>query len=355
MSPVSRPPRIAMRARPRGTWKRPPSGLCSPGVQIRTAPAPKGPLKRVRWPLRCAHRIAAGAGHTRLLRVDGRARGCVDDEGARPAPRRRGHADGFLLPPGAGRGSCSGDHRCAALSRRRRVGGRRLPRRGGVLRPVRLPDHLAAHRRVAPDGHDRPGRILGPARPSAPPGAVLHGHGRGHPRGSLRAAECGSRAAVRRDWGAVLFQQLASDRQPEQLLHRHRPGVPAPTHLVAGDRGTVLRLLAGPPRGPDLAHPPPGPPAAIGTPDAGGLLAVSIVGAVASVVEAAILFHHGSGANRIYYGTDTRAMRLLTGAALAPSAWPPSRRTPRPNRAMREPTARRAHAVDQTAACASSA
>jgi peptidoglycan/LPS O-acetylase OafA/YrhL len=47
------------------------------------------------------------------------------------------------------------------------------------------------------------------------------------------------------------------------------------------------------------------------------LLAVSIVGAVVSWVETALLFDGGAGLNRVYYGTDTRASGLLVGAALA--------------------------------------
>ena len=47
------------------------------------------------------------------------------------------------------------------------------------------------------------------------------------------------------------------------------------------------------------------------------LLTLTVVGAVASAVEMAYLFHGGSGASRAYYGTDTRAQALLIGAALA--------------------------------------
>ena len=47
------------------------------------------------------------------------------------------------------------------------------------------------------------------------------------------------------------------------------------------------------------------------------LLTLSVVGAVASALEMAYLFHGGSGASRAYYGTDTRAQALLVGAALA--------------------------------------
>jgi peptidoglycan/LPS O-acetylase OafA/YrhL len=47
------------------------------------------------------------------------------------------------------------------------------------------------------------------------------------------------------------------------------------------------------------------------------LLTVTIVGALASAGEMAYLYHGGSGINRVYYGTDTRAQALLIGAALA--------------------------------------
>ena len=44
---------------------------------------------------------------------------------------------------------------------------------------------------------------------------------------------------------------------------------------------------------------------------------MSVTLAVASATEAVILFDGGAGVNRVYYGTDTRAGSLLTGAALA--------------------------------------
>jgi peptidoglycan/LPS O-acetylase OafA/YrhL len=47
------------------------------------------------------------------------------------------------------------------------------------------------------------------------------------------------------------------------------------------------------------------------------LLTITVVGALASAAEMAYLFHGGSGLNRVYYGTDTRALALLIGAALA--------------------------------------
>jgi peptidoglycan/LPS O-acetylase OafA/YrhL len=48
------------------------------------------------------------------------------------------------------------------------------------------------------------------------------------------------------------------------------------------------------------------------------LLGVTVVAALASAAEMAWLYGpHGAGLNRVYYGTDTRAQALLTGAALA--------------------------------------
>ena len=47
------------------------------------------------------------------------------------------------------------------------------------------------------------------------------------------------------------------------------------------------------------------------------LLALSVVGALASAAEMAVLFRHGVGTTRLYYGTDTHGQCLLVGAALA--------------------------------------
>jgi peptidoglycan/LPS O-acetylase OafA/YrhL len=46
------------------------------------------------------------------------------------------------------------------------------------------------------------------------------------------------------------------------------------------------------------------------------LLAVAVVGVLASATEMALLFHPGIDPSRLYYGTDTRAQDILTGAAL---------------------------------------
>ena len=47
------------------------------------------------------------------------------------------------------------------------------------------------------------------------------------------------------------------------------------------------------------------------------LLVLTVVAAVASAVEMALLFHGGADPSRLYYGTDTRAQDLLIGAVVA--------------------------------------
>jgi len=48
-----------------------------------------------------------------------------------------------------------------------------------------------------------------------------------------------------------------------------------------------------------------------------GVLAVAGSGTLASAVWTLVLYRHGVGISRLYYGTDTRAQALLAGAALA--------------------------------------
>jgi len=47
------------------------------------------------------------------------------------------------------------------------------------------------------------------------------------------------------------------------------------------------------------------------------LLGLSVAGALASAIEMALLFRHGAGLTRLYYGTDTHGQCMLVGAALA--------------------------------------
>ncbi|HEX3948167.1 MAG TPA: acyltransferase family protein, partial [Acidimicrobiales bacterium] len=74
------------------------------------------------------------------------------------------------------------------------------------------------------------------------------------------------------------------------------------------------------------------------------LLAVSVLGALASAAEMALLYRPGADTTRLYYGTDTHAQCLLVGASLAVSlALIARERARRPRPAATGPThARRA-------------
>ena len=148
----------------------------------------------------------------------------------------------------------------AAVPRGRLLGPWRVPRGRGVLRSVGLPDHLAAAGRMEPEDNDQAWCVLGAAGAAAVAGAVLPGRrdravlrGRG-----LRAGD--PRSQGRRDLGAHVLEQLASDRRGKQLFRRHRAGVAARAHVVAGDRGAVLRRVADPGARRAVAGPSPREP-----------------------------------------------------------------------------------------------
>jgi len=56
------------------------------------------------------------------------------------------------------------------------------------------------------------------------------------------------------------------------------------------------------------------------------LAAVALIGALLSGILMAVLYHPSLDPSRVYYGTDTRALELLVGAALA-MVWPSRRLT----------------------------
>ncbi|HEU5423509.1 MAG TPA: acyltransferase family protein, partial [Nitrolancea sp.] len=64
------------------------------------------------------------------------------------------------------------------------------------------------------------------------------------------------------------------------------------------------------------------------------LLALSLTGALASLGLMLWLYHPGADPSRVYYGTDTRALELLVGAALA-CLRPPGHERPAPRAARR--------------------
>ena len=171
----------------------------------------------------------------RAERVEDRARRMLGGGPARPAAR-------FGYQPGLdGLRALVGDRR-DPLSRRLPVDPRRLGRRGGVLRRLRVPDHVAAARRARAQRGDRsPGLLAAPGPPPAA-GAGRHAGGcrRRHP--GDRLGRPASRAAPRPAVGGRLPRQLGSDRRRRPVLRRRAAAAPAP--LESGDRGAVLPPLA---------------------------------------------------------------------------------------------------------------
>ena len=146
------------------------------------------------------------------------------------------------------------------VPRRDPAHGRRVHGGGRLLRPVRLPHHLAPDRRVAPEPDHQARRILGPPGAPAPPGHApdaalrrLPGVGDRAP-GHLRGAPPG------RAVHAALREQLALHPRQFQLLQRDRGLLPAPAHLVTRGRGAVLRDLAAGGPGRHALHEEPASP-----------------------------------------------------------------------------------------------
>ncbi len=159
---------------------------------------------------------------------------------ARPRGGRRRTEAGH---PGTARGR--GDAR-GGRPRGRVVPGRRLRRRGRLLRHLRLPHHLADAPRVEARGPDLAGPLLRP--PGHAPAARLHA-GRHGDAGRVVAVP--GPAAVRgvrqgRHRLRLVRRQLPAGRLGHRLLQHGRAAVAVPALLVAGGGRAVL---------PDLAHP----------------------------------------------------------------------------------------------------
>ncbi len=109
----------------------------------------------------------------------------------------------------------------------------------------------------------------------------------------------------------LLLLQLVADRRQQQLLRGHRAGLAPHPHLVPGRRGAVLPGLAAGGAGRDapLAAPLPGA--------SGSCWSLSVVGAVASALEMALLYNPTANTTRLYFGTDTHAQSILVGSVLA--------------------------------------
>src|SRR5262249_25666833 len=134
--------------------------------------------------------------------------------------------------------------------RRRRARGRldagRLPRRRGVLRRQRLPDHVAAPPPAPADRHGVAQAVLVPPRPPPPPCAL--GAARGRRRVLVAVPPPRDRqVARRRPRRAHVYEQLVADLRPPFVLRRGRTTVTAEAPLVARDRRAVLFDLAAAP------------------------------------------------------------------------------------------------------------
>ena len=163
--------------------------------------------------------------------------------------------DSVRLSAARGGHGRSAHPRARRRTRRRRSRSPGFPRRparslrwvpGGrhLLRPFRLPDHVAPPRRVAANRTDRTAGLLGAPRAEAASGAAraadrCRAHGLVH-----RPSDRGGPPAGRRPRGAVLRRQLADDRARSRLLHPDGGTVAAPAHLVLGHRGAVLPPVA---------------------------------------------------------------------------------------------------------------
>ena len=149
----------------------------------------------------------------------------------------------------------SGRSRRSRLPRRPSLGSRRLPRRRRLLRPQRLPHHQPAPRGVACPRRHRPLRVLGATGPPAPAGAVPHAHRRRRLCRRLRRARGAREAPRRRPRHDRLRGQLAAHIHRPVLLRPVLRPLSSPPHLVAGDRGAVVRGLAAAAPGPSAPAP----------------------------------------------------------------------------------------------------
>ena len=221
------------------------------------------------------------------------------------------------LPARAGRPPGDLGRRRPALPRRDAVDPRRVPRRRGVLRDQRLPDHDAARARARPHGDDLVPQLL-----AAPGPAAARRRLRAAGDGLARSCSCstartrrsspgrsGPRSTYVTNWYLIVSDQsyFAAVERPLVFQHLWSLAIEEQFYLVwpvllLG----MLRLF----RGRVL-------------PMAGLITA----GAIASLVWMAVLFEPAVDPSRAYYGTDTRASGLLLGAALA-LLWKPGHVVP---------------------------
>ena len=197
---------------------------------------------------------------------------------------------------------------CSPTTGRRTWMPRRLPRRRGVLRHQRLPDHVAAAGRAEPHRAaptSRPSGCAGPAGccPRCSPcwsWCRRPGSSGTRARWPACAARWPPRSAYVTNWYLIAVKQ--------SYFESVGRAVAAAAPVVAGGRGAVLpRLAAGAGRA-AAPVPPAHAPRAAGHRGPG---------APRSAVLGIALYHPGVDPYRVWYGTDTRAAGVLLGAALA--------------------------------------
>ena len=128
------------------------------------------------------------------------------------------------------------------------VARRRLPRRRGLLRPLRLPDHHPAAARAAPERRSIGLQAFWNRRAHRLLPAVM----------AMIAVVCGISALFhaadlvhvpgRRARQPAVRPELVGDRRPPAVLRAVRPALAVHAPLVAGDRGAVLPAVAARPR-----------------------------------------------------------------------------------------------------------
>ena len=181
------------------------------------------------------HGTAAGSSRGAV----GRIRHVRDSHPA--APHRQ--TSGTAPPRGTRRPARGRGHRRGALPRGCRLDPGRIPRCRRVLRPLRLPDHLAAAGRARPHRPDRLQELLHPPGPPAAARPVRRAR-RDRPAGRDGRLRRRGRVPPRPPGCAVLLLELAEHLHRDLVLRVHRPPAHAQAPVVAGGGGAVLHLLA---------------------------------------------------------------------------------------------------------------
>ena len=228
-----------------------------------------------------------------------------------PAPRGRTIVFGFV--PGPRRDPGGGRARRAALPRRGPALDGRVPRRQHVLRPVRVPHHLAPPRGVDPTPHHPTRASSGPGGPGAccrpssccwsvwPPTPTSSPPRASSPR--LRLDSLSTLFYVA-NWHFIVggSNYFAQSAQPSPLSHMWSLAIEEQFYIVWPPVVLVLLHLGRRLRPSRQLWP---------------VLAAAVVGVLASAADMRWSYLHHAPVTRLYEGTDTRCQDILVGAVLA--------------------------------------